>query len=372
MKILMVSMNSIHFRRWVTQLEDSGHEVYWFDIKDQGYIPSLSWIQQITDWKKGFLKKKGRYFLKRKFPKLYQRLSEKFDVKISIGFAKAVEEIQPDIIHSFALYTTCVPMYEVMKTNTIPWVYSSWGSDLFNKSNKPDYDITVPKILKRVDYLFADCHRDFKIASANGFKGQFLGVFPGGGGYHLEALKKYIQPVEKRNIILVKGYENELGKASVVLNAVRILDLPEKMKVVVYGSTPALQQAFQEEETGFQFLSAIPHKALFELMGASLISIGNSISDGMPNTLLEAICLGAFPIQSNPGGASEDVISSSENGLLIEEPLQEKHIASLIKTALENKEMIHNAFTLNSVKAAKELEYMKIKKRVVKAYNSIQ
>ena len=372
MKILMVSMNSIHFRRWVTQLEDSGHEVYWFDIKDQGYIPSLSWVQQIIDWKKRFLKKRGRYFIKSKLPILYQNLSNTFDVPVDTAFTKALRDIKPDVVHSFALYTTCVPIYEVMKTNTIPWIYSSWGSDLFNKSNKPDYDITVPKILNRVDYLFTDCKRDFNIASAHGFKGEFLGVFPGGGGYRLETLKKYIKPVEERNIILIKGYENELGKASVVLNALHTLDLPEKMKVVVYGSSPKLQEAFLGGTTAFQFLPSIPHEALFELMGKSLISIGNSISDGMPNTLLEAICLGAFPIQSNPGGASEDIISSSENGLLIEEPLQEKHIAFLIKTALENKEMIHNAYTLNSVIAAKELDYMKIKKRVVKAYNSIQ
>ncbi len=34
MKILMVSMSSLHFIRWVDQLKDSGHEVFWFGIND--------------------------------------------------------------------------------------------------------------------------------------------------------------------------------------------------------------------------------------------------------------------------------------------------------------------------------------------------
>lgn len=32
MKILMVSIPTLHFFRWANQLQDAGHEVYWFDI----------------------------------------------------------------------------------------------------------------------------------------------------------------------------------------------------------------------------------------------------------------------------------------------------------------------------------------------------
>jgi hypothetical protein len=39
----------------------------------------------------------------------------------------------------------------------------------------------------------------------------------------------------------------------------------------------------------------------------SVLHIGNSISDGMPNALLEAMGMGAFSIQSNPGKVSEEV-----------------------------------------------------------------
>ena len=132
MKILMVSMNNLHFRRWSDQLRNSGHEVFWFDILDQGYAPSLEWMTQITGWKKGFLKTRGRTFLKRKLPKIYYWLSKNFDHKAEEAFEKALVNFQPDVVHSFALYISCTPIIQVMERFTrLKWIYSSWGSDLY-------------------------------------------------------------------------------------------------------------------------------------------------------------------------------------------------------------------------------------------------
>ena len=67
MRILMVSMQSIHFTRWTNQLKDSGFDVFWFDINDAGYNSNLSWVNQITGWKKRFLKVKRKIFFKKIF-----------------------------------------------------------------------------------------------------------------------------------------------------------------------------------------------------------------------------------------------------------------------------------------------------------------
>ena len=56
-----------------------------------------------------------------------------------------------------------------------------------------------------------------------------------------------------------------------------------------------------------------------ELMGKSLLYIVNSISDGIPNTLLESVVMSTYPIQPNPGGATL-VFVGADNGLLIENP----------------------------------------------------
>ena len=70
MKILFVSMPSIHAVRWIENLKESGHELYWFDITGKGKIQTLEEVTQITNWKKRKLPYiKGEYWLSKKFPK---------------------------------------------------------------------------------------------------------------------------------------------------------------------------------------------------------------------------------------------------------------------------------------------------------------
>lgn len=375
MKILMVSMNSLHFRRWTAQLRDSGHEVFWFDILDQGPIPSMSWMHQITGWKKGFLKKRGRTFLKKNGPWLYNRLSDMYDVPVSSAFAKAIKEIRPDAVHSFVLYVSCTPIFEVMKENPkINWIYSAWGSDLFYFQKKPDYLRDIKRVLPRLDYLFTDCERDHQLALDYGFKGVFLGVIPGGGGYDLEHLQRSIKPFMERKIILVKGNQNRSGRALPVLKALEgIAENLKDYEIVIYGAeNPEVLYFRESDKLNIVIYGLIPHQQVLELMGQSLIYIGNSNSDGRPNSLLEAIIMGAFPIQSNPGEATAEIIEDGVNGLLIEDEKDMLDIAHLIVKALNDKAMIANALSYNQQILKPKLNREIIKYKVQTAYSRIK
>ena len=106
-------------------------------------------------------------------------------------------------------------------------------------------------------------------------------------------------------------------------------------------------------------------------MGEALVYIGNSDSDGMPNTLLESIAQGSFPIQSNPGNASAEVVTHNKNGLLIEDCNDVNNISKLILNALEDGELIENAFQINQNKIKPQFERTLIKAKVLEAYNNI-
>jgi len=374
MKILLVSMNNLHFTRWSDQLRDSGHEVYWFDIKDQGYAPSMSWMTQVTGWKKGFLKKRGRTLIKNKLPQLYHSLVLKYDTKVADAFARAVQEIKPDVIHSFALYMSCTPIISVMLQNKIPWIYSSWGSDLFYFRKEPSHLKDIKEVLPRVNYMFADCKRDHAIANKLGFTGTHLGVFPGGGGFDLGVFEKYKIPLENRKIIAVKGNQNRSGRAVPVLKALEQLSLQlANFEVVVFGVEN--DDVFQFQESSIPHLTIkglMEHEELIQLFCNSLIYIGNSNSDGMPNTLLEAVCAGAFPIQSNPGGATAELIQDKENGLLIEDCEDVKHIQEIILMAITNPLLIKNAMAFNHKQMVPLLSRDAISVQVLNAYASIK
>lgn len=380
MKILLVSMSSLHFFRWSEQLENSGHDVYWFDILDGSPTEKLPWINKNNSWRLKYPNLKGRYFIKQKFPFLYKFLISHIENNADQAFEKALLDIKPDLVHSFVLYISCTPILQVMlKYKNIPWVYSSWGSDLYYFKNKTKFLNDIKKVLPRVDYLFTDCHRDVDIAKKYGFEGCVLGVFPGGGGFDFKETDVFIKPISEREIILVKGYQGRSGKAISVLMALEKLSGKlKKLPIVVFGVDKEVED-FIDKNNLINKLNLklhsksdfLPHIEIIKLMGKALIYIGNSNSDGMPNTLLESVVMGAFPIQSNPGGASAEIINHNENGLLIDECENIELIVSLINIAISDKNLINHAFEYNQTKVKPNLDRAVITNKVVLKYNSI-
>jgi len=377
MKILFVSMPSLHFFRWAEQLKDAGHEVYWFDIVDGGQnVDRINWVNQIVGWKRRF-NFPGRSFIKKKLTKLYKLVQKVNERNIANFFEEKLEEIQPDVVHSFALYVSCTPILEVMqKYQSTKWIYSSWGSDLFYFQNKPAFLRDIKRVLPRVNYLFTDCKRDFKLAEKYGFKGQFLGVFPGGGGFNLDQMLIVRKPLDERKILLIKGYEGRSGRAINVLKAIEYLeDLLGAYKIVVFGADKDVFKYIQDSElnnwNNFEIVGKLSHEQVLQLMGKSLCYIGNSNSDGLPNTLLEAICMGAFPIQSNPGGVTEEVIEVGINGLIIQDCENINEIGNVISSMVNNPVLLRKAFNYNAEIMQKWSDRV-IKDKVLKIYSSLK
>ena len=380
MKILMVSINSIHFERWTNQLQKSGHEVHWFNVRDGGHSENLSWVNQIVGWKFKYIDNKSRVFIKKRWPWLYNKLSFFIVNPTDEVFEKTLLKIKPDVVHSFVLYLSCVPILSVMKKYPeLKWIYSSWGSDLFYFQNQPKYLKDIKRVLPRVDYMFADCERDVELAKKYGFKGQILGVYPGGGGYPINDYEPYILPVNQRKIILVKGYQGRSGRAITVLKALEsISDKLKNHPIVVFGADSEVEDYIIKNSlknkldlTVHTISGFLPQIEIIKLMGQSLIYIGNSNSDGIPNTLLEAIIMGAFSIQSNPGGATAEIIEHGKNGFLIEDCHNSMEIENLIIKVLNNNELIKSAFVINQEGVKPNLDRNEISKEVIMKYNSI-
>ena len=380
MKILLVSMNSIHFVRWTEQLEESGHEVYWYDILDGGMSDRLPWINQIVNWKQKYKNIKGRYFFKKYTSLLYKKLSFLVEHNQSKTFEKILQDIKPDVVHSFVLYISCTPIFKVMQKHyKLPWIYSSWGSDLYYFKDIPKYHKDILKVLPRVNYLITDCIRDVSIAKKTGFKGEVLGTFPGGGGFNYKESDVYIRPISERKNILIKGYQGRSGRAIEVLKALELISNELKnYNIVVFGTDEEVVNYIVDQNLSKKLFikclsrkDFLPHNKILELMGKALIYIGNSNSDGMPNTLLEAIAQGAFPIQSNPGGASAEVIVHQENGLLIEDCNNIEEIKRHVLNALNNSESLERAFEINLNKVKPKFERSLIRKQVLEAYSKI-
>jgi hypothetical protein len=238
MKILFISMPSVHVIRWIENLKDTPYELYWFDVLGRGKLETLDSVCQYTDWKKRkILPIKGEYFLSKKAPFIYEKIVPFLEVTANEALEKIILEIQPDIIHSFEMQSCSYPILKTMrKYPEVKWLYSCWGNDLYYYQQFPDHLKKIKEVLKRVDFLHTDCQRDYVLAKGLGFLGTHVGVIPGGTGYKLDELQTYKLPIGQRKIILVKGYEHQLGRGLNVIKALHaIQERIQNYEVMVLG-----------------------------------------------------------------------------------------------------------------------------------------
>lgn len=374
----MFSIFSNHFFNWILQLKDSHHEIYWLDISSSSHcVEKIDFVKQIVNWKKKF-SYPGDYWIKKYFPNLHTHIKGFNNRELAIMFQQKLEEIQPDVVHSFHMFSACFPVLDIMKNYpTIKWIYSPWGSDLFFYKNDPVRGIKIKNTLPHIDYMFADCNRDYDIAVNNGFEGKYLGTYPGGGGYDINSLNESIIPTEGRNVILIKGYQNIFGRCNNVLEAMlKIPDSINQFNIIIFGAENDVFELLNEPRFAtlkkIKIYGRVGRGKVLEFMGKSLIYIGNSISDGIPNTLLEAIIMGAFPIQSNPGGATAEIIENGKNGLLIQDPEDSDEIAHLLTKVIHNPSMVKRGITFNSQNLKPLFERNFVKGQVLEKYNLIE
>lgn len=378
MKILFVAMQYIHTVRWINQLKESDHEIYLFDCLDRPIHEDLQWTNYTTNWSKRKIKPlKGETFLKKHFPNLNEKIQPFLKVTAAEKLKELIQKIQPDVVHSMELQSESYPLISVRKKIKFRWICSTWGSDIYHFYKQPFHKKRINTLLNQIDFLFTDNLRDIDLAKQYGFKGKALGSFPGGGGFNVK--KDFIQPINNRRLILVKGYHHWAGRA---LNALKGLEnnikLVKNYQIHVYASHPnviteikRLQSQYNLNITYTKRGIEGSHNSLLQKFGQAKIAIGINITDGMPNTLLEAMIYGAFPIQTNPGKVSEEYVTHKKNGLLVENAENIQEISAQIKEALTNDKLIEKAFELNK-KYCEILSYTTIQQRVRIAYKTIE
>jgi glycosyltransferase involved in cell wall biosynthesis len=218
-----------------------------------------------------------------------------------------------------------------------------------------------------------------ELAIKFGFKGKFLGYFPGGGGLSLKTIDRYCKKgsVSKRRIIIVKGRDyidgDPIGRAMTIMKALLLCKhkLNGYQVIVIQAGKNITHEASKLKVKGINIicLSGLPYTKLLELMGKTKIFIADTINDGLPNTLVESISLGAFPIHSNLFSL-QDWIKNRENGLLVDSGDIKKYAYS-INMALSNDNFIDRASKINKKIVFSRLCSDVVKKKMIQIYKDI-
>ncbi len=383
---------SIHTARWISQLEDQGWDIHLFDMLGSFPHPGLRGITEYSLLFPRRIPASGRpvsyghpFFLRRGWDPFPLSAAGFLIRRVFRGRARRladiIQNLKPDIVHSLELQTESYHVLDAARllggSLGAPWIVTTWGSDIFYFQHFPQHLNKIKELLRKCDYLIPDCRRDEALAREYGFAGIVPFILPGAGGYPIERMRRLMSPgsVSARRVIMLKGYQGWAGRALTALDALEACaDLLEGYEIVIYAASRAVVQKAQALQRAGQVrmrvLPRSPHETILENFGRARLAIGVNSTDGIPNAMLEAMTMGAFPVQSDTESTAE-WITDGENGLLVHSD-DPGDIAKAIRRALTDDALVENAAKLNAQLVARRLDISVIKPRVVEMYQTIE
>lgn len=389
MRILFVGMpDSVHTARWINLIADQDWDLFLFPVYSE--VPHNS-FKNITIIDGAILRKTNNLdrtvkiwglwpFLKgsRTIAWFVNQLNIKFNFRQKMLYF-IVKLIKPDIIHSLEFQKAGYYTLDVknkMPKNFPCWIVTNYGSDIYLFSRLSEHKEKIISILENCDYYDCECQRDVILAKKLGLKGKVLPVIPNSGGFDLEKIEQLQQkiPPSDRKTIVLKGYQGWAGRALVGLHAIELLvQHLSGYRVAIINTSEDVKIAAEllSKKTGLpiEVIPKISHEEILQLYGKARIYLGLSISDAISTSMLEAMVMGAFPIQSNTSCADE-WIEDGVSGFIVP-PEDPEIIANKIYAAIKDDNMVDKAANLNINTIKTRLDQRIIKQQVVQIYKDI-
>jgi hypothetical protein len=389
MRILFVAMaDSVHTVRWIGQLQDRNWDLHLFPCEDGNIhtgFRGLTIYPLLRQYSPRMDASVGQTGIWWPFPRGRTRLTQLIR---GVGATRAamltrtIRNLKPDLIHTLEMqragYLTLESRCRMEATQFPPWIFSCWGNDIYHFGQQPEHEPRIRQVLGASDYFTADCFRDSTLARNFGFRGCDLGVFPVGGGFEIDRMQQVAEgKPSSRKIIAVKGYQSETwgGRALIALQAIKsCAENLRDYRIVVFSAYGGSQVCSAVEELTRAGLSVtlLPqssHDEIVKLMGRARMALGLSITDGTPNTMLEAMIMGAFPIQSDTVSTAEWIVNG-QNGFLVP-PENSDAAAAAIRKALADNALVNRAAEMNSHIARTRVDVGVIKPRVLEMYEKV-
>lgn len=293
--------------------------------------------------------------------------------------AKLIRDLKPDLIHSLE-FQHCG--YNVLRAREIigddfpMWLATNWGSDIYYYRQFEPHLRQISRLLNFADYYSCECTRDLELAKALGFTGTAMPVMPNTGGLDIERINELrnIHRPSKRKLIMIKGYQHFAGRALNALDAVeRCADSLRDYKIVVFSASPEIFGRVDElrEFLGLNIV-ILPHSSheyMLRMFSRSRVYLGVSASDAISTSMLEAMALGVFPIQTNTSCCNE-WINDCESGFSV--PVDDvQFIAERLRTAVADDQLVDRAAELNWDTVKSRLDKDQLKMKAIDFYRQI-
>ena len=270
-----------------------------------------------------------------------------------------IARVKPDLVHAMR-----IPYEGMLAADAytgIPLIVSVWGNDFtLHAPSTPLMSHYTHWTLQVADALHADCQRDIRLARKWGFgQGKPILVAPGNGGIRSDVFYPPGKPVEEPVIVNPRGFRpyvrNDIFFKAIPL----VLEKQPTAKfnfALMAGESQALEWIKELSiDRAVELLPPMTHSKMGEVFRRAQIVASPSIHDGTPNSLLEGIACGCFPVAGDLESIRE-WITPGENGLLFDST-DPRSIANAILIAIENKNLRAKAAGLNREMITARAEY---------------
>jgi glycosyltransferase involved in cell wall biosynthesis len=284
-----------------------------------------------------------------------------------------IERVKPDLVHAMR-----IPYEGMLAADAytgIPLIVSIWGNDFTLHAPSTRLMSHYTRWTMQVaDGLHADCHRDVRLAREWGFgKDKPDLVAPGNGGIRTDVFYPPANPVEHPVVIHPRGFRPYVCNEA-FFNAIPLVLEKQPNAKFIFALMAGESQAVQWiRELGIghavELLPPLSHFEMAEVFRRAQVVASPSIHDGTPNTLLEGIACGCFPVAGDLESIREWLMPG-ENGLLFD-PTNSQSIAEAVLAAIENKNLRLTAAGLNQNMIAARAEYEQNMWRAEKFYEEV-
>jgi glycosyltransferase involved in cell wall biosynthesis len=270
-----------------------------------------------------------------------------------------IQRVQPDLVH--ALRIPYEGMLAAEAYTGTPLAVSVWGNDFtLHAPSTPLMRHYTQWTLKVADALHADCWRDIRLGKQLGFAvDKPTLVTPGNGGIHTDVFFPS-QPLAMEPIIInPRGFRAYVHNEAFFRAIPLVLEKRADARFLCASMAGEAQAIQWINELGIQQAVTLnppmPHSQMAEVFRSTQVVVSPSFHDGTPNSLLEGMACGCFPVAGDLESIRE-WITPGRNGLLVEAS-DPRAIADGILTALENKNLREQAAGLNTNIIATRAEY---------------
>jgi hypothetical protein len=270
-----------------------------------------------------------------------------------------IERVKPDLVH--ALRIPFEGMLAARAGGPAPLLVSVWGNDFtLHAAASPLMSRYTARTMKAARGLHCDCQRDVRLARAWGFpQGGPSLVVPGNGGVRTDIFYPPHKGPDMPVVINPRGFRGYIRNEAFFQAIPLVL---EKLPKTVFrcaamaGEAQALDWV---DRLGIgrsvELLAPRTHAGMAEVYRTAQVMVSPSVHDGTPNSLLEAMACGCFPVAGRLESI-EEWIRDGENGLLVD-AARPQALAKAILAALQNPGLRLSAQKQNARLITERAEY---------------